>query len=85
MPACGGNKVEQFASRRALVVVVLQRPRMVKSRLFLAKRTIPDHLTLKPGLLRRSIRDAQLDVVAFVEWLDPWRSVDGLKRGSPPV
>lgn len=28
--------------------------------------TIPDHRTLKPGLLRALIRDAGLDVDAFV-------------------
>ena len=27
--------------------------------------TIPDHPTLKPGLLRKLIRDAQLDVEEF--------------------
>jgi len=31
--------------------------------------TIPDHQTLKPGLLRRLIRDARLDVAEFVELL----------------
>jgi len=32
--------------------------------------TIPDHQALKPGLLRRLIREAQLDVGTFVELLD---------------
>ena len=32
--------------------------------------TIPDHQTLKPGLLRRLIRDAQLDVEGFLALLD---------------
>jgi len=32
--------------------------------------TIPDHDTLKPGLLRRLIRDAQLDVDGFLELLN---------------
>jgi len=32
--------------------------------------TIPDHDTLKPGLLRRLIRDAQLDVEGFLELLN---------------
>ena len=31
--------------------------------------TIPDHRTLKPGLLRRLIRDAQLEVDQFKELL----------------
>ena len=32
--------------------------------------TVPDHDTLKPGLLRRLIRDAQLDVEGFLELLN---------------
>ena len=32
--------------------------------------TVPDHDTLKPGLLRRLIRDAQLDVEGFVDLLN---------------
>jgi len=32
--------------------------------------TVPDHRELKPGLLRRLIRDAQIDVAEFVSLLD---------------
>ncbi|HVA69433.1 MAG TPA: type II toxin-antitoxin system HicA family toxin [Candidatus Binataceae bacterium] len=32
--------------------------------------TIPDHRTLKPGLLRRLIRDAQIEVDEFEKLLD---------------
>ena len=32
--------------------------------------TVPDHRDLKPGLLRRLIRDAQIDVAEFVRLLD---------------
>ena len=32
--------------------------------------TVPDHDTLKPGLLRRLIRDAQLDLEGFLELLN---------------
>jgi hypothetical protein len=32
--------------------------------------TIADHDTLKPGLLRRLIRDAQLDVEGFLKLLN---------------
>ena len=31
--------------------------------------TIPDHRTLKPGLLRKLLRDAQLDVEEFLRLL----------------
>ena len=35
--------------------------------------SIPDHDALKPGLLRRLIRDAELDLKGFLELLNRWR------------